>query len=519
MKNYKGILLLVIILVLSLFASTFIFAEETCLDQNTGDNLCEIDPTTGSILTGDGDSLLILENPNNSEVTSKDYICGVYITGIGCPHCAKIDPVLLKDTVDSNPNLVIIEYEVKQKRENTIFALDFDEVYDSGTSIPFLIYDTDNVFYYSEIEDEFINNLNNLKTNNCPLPSSIYSSTPTIFSNLNLNEIQGKFVIWKQGKALERISSSKNISNQTLHSLLDLENIDSILEDLNFTNINENYLPLSGAIKSFDQAIEFDGWRFYFNGECTVKQECNEVVETTNPTDSKVNKEKLSLFKVITLALTDAVNPCAFAVLLMLLLTITTYTSNNKRKILKAGFLFILSIFIMYFLYGLIFISLFKSFSGATSIVAYKIFAVVALILGILQIKDFFDYRPGSIGTEMPMGLRPKVQKLIKKATSPIGAFIVGLFVTVFLLPCTIGPYIVATNSLALIDILKSIPMLLLYNLIFIIPMIAITLIVYFGVSKIQDIGAWKQRNIRYFHLIAGAIIFILGLLMLFGFI
>ena len=83
MKNYKGILLLVIILVLSLFASTFIFAEETCLDQNTGDNLCEIDPTTGSILTGDGDSLLILENPNNSEVTSKDYICCVYITGIG----------------------------------------------------------------------------------------------------------------------------------------------------------------------------------------------------------------------------------------------------------------------------------------------------------------------------------------------------------------------------------------------------------------------------------------------------
>ncbi|MDD3178572.1 MAG: sulfite exporter TauE/SafE family protein, partial [Candidatus ainarchaeum sp.] len=207
----------------------------------------------------------------------------------------------------------------------------------------------------------------------------------------------------------------------------------------------------------------------------------------------------------------------AFAVLLMLLLTITTYSSNNKNKILKSGLLFTLSIFIMYFLYGLIFISLFKSFSGATSIIAYKVFAIIAIILGVLQIKDFFNYKPGTIGTEMPMGLRPKVQKLIKKATSPIGAFVVGLFVTVFLLPCTIGPYVVATNSLALIDILKSIPLLLLYNLIFIIPMIIITLIVYFGISKIQDIGEWKQKNIRYFHLVAGAIILLLGLLMLFG--
>jgi hypothetical protein len=47
--------------------------------------------------------------------------------------------------------------------------------------------------------------------------------------------------------------------------------------------------------------------------------------------------------------------------------------------------------------------------------------------------------------------------------------------------------------------------------------MIVITLLIYFGFKKIQDLGKWKEKNIKYLHLISGAIILILGLLMLFG--
>ena len=141
----------------------------------------------------------------------------------------------------------------------------------------------------------------------------------------------------------------------------------------------------------------------------------------------------------------------------------------------------------------------------------------LAIVLGILNIRDFFKYKPGSLGTEMPMFLRPKVKKIISRVTSPIGAFIVGAFVTIFLLPCTIGPYVICGGILYTLGILKFLPWLVLYNLIFILPMLIITVIVYFGVSKIEDVSDWKDKNIRYLHLISGIIIFFLGLAMVLG--
>ena len=142
---------------------------------------------------------------------------------------------------------------------------------------------------------------------------------------------------------------------------------------------------------------------------------------------------------------------------------------------------------------------------------------LIAIILGILNIKDFIKYKPGGFLTEMPLFLRPKVKKIISGITSPKGAFITGLFVTLFLLPCTIGPYIIAGGILSAIKILKTIPWLILYNLIFVLPMVCIVLLVYLGVSKVEDVSQWKEKNIRYLHLVAGLIMVGLGVGMLFG--
>jgi len=47
--------------------------------------------------------------------------------------------------------------------------------------------------------------------------------------------------------------------------------------------------------------------------------------------------------------------------------------------------------------------------------------------------------------------------------------------------------------------------------------MLVITGIVYFGLSKAQNISDWKDKNIRYLHLVSGLIILFLGIAMLFG--
>lgn len=229
--------------------------------------------------------------------------------------------------------------------------------------------------------------------------------------------------------------------------------------------------------------------------------------------------EQLTIAKILSLAAVDAVNPCALAVLSLMLIAIITYNPKNKKNILLAGSAFIFSVFVMYLFYGMVIIKFFQVVQALTSVrlLLYKILGAAAIILGVLNIKDFFYYKPGSLGTEMPMKLRPKVKKVISGITSPRGAFIVGAFVTVFLLPCTIGPYVIAGGILSAYEILATLPWLLLYNFIFILPMAGITLLVYGGVSKVEDVSEWKDKNIKYLHLMAGTIITLLGAAMLMG--
>ena len=109
------------------------------------------------------------------------------------------------------------------------------------------------------------------------------------------------------------------------------------------------------------------------------------------------------------------------------------------------------------------------------------------------------------------------VKKIISGVTSPKGAFLVGIFVTLFLLPCTIGPYIICCGVLSVKSVFQSFPPLLIYNLIFVLPMLIIVGIVYLGLKQVDDVSLWKEKHINKLHLIAGIIMFILGLAMFLG--
>ncbi|MDD5651315.1 MAG: hypothetical protein PHF86_13025 [Candidatus Nanoarchaeia archaeon] len=229
----------------------------------------------------------------------------------------------------------------------------------------------------------------------------------------------------------------------------------------------------------------------------------------------------LTIPTLVSLALADAVNPCELAILLLVLVNILISDPKNLKKVLYVGLAFIASVFVMYFIYGLVIIQFFKlvTLLSAVRLYVYDAFAVLAIILGILNVKDYLYYKPGSFATEMPMSFRPKAKKLISSITNVKGAILLGAFVTLFLLPCTMGPYIIASGILSFMEILKTIPWLILYNLIFVSPMLLITFFVYFGMSKIEDIQTWKDRNIRKLHLVAGILTIFVGLAILLGWI
>jgi len=144
----------------------------------------------------------------------------------------------------------------------------------------------------------------------------------------------------------------------------------------------------------------------------------------------------------------------------------------------------------------------------------------LAVIIGLANIKDFFWYGGGGFVMEIPRAWRPALKKMLSSVTSPFGAFLMGFAVCLFELPCTGGPYIVILGLLAeRMTMFASIPLLLMYNLFFVLPLIIITFMIYLGFANVEKTTEWKERNIRKLHLIAGLIMFILGVLIVFGFV
>jgi len=222
----------------------------------------------------------------------------------------------------------------------------------------------------------------------------------------------------------------------------------------------------------------------------------------------------LSILTIIGAALVDSINPCAIAVLLILMGALLV--AGDKKKSLKAGLAFTVSIYIAYFLFGL---GLFSAIQiSGLSYWFYKVIGILAIIIGLANIKDFLCYGAGGFVCEIPRGWRPKLKEMLGKVTSPLGAFLMGFVVCLFELPCTGGPYIVILGLLAdRMTMWASIPLLLLYNLVFVLPLVVITLLIYFGFANVEKATKWKDSNLRILHLIAGLVMLVLGILITFG--
>ncbi len=235
------------------------------------------------------------------------------------------------------------------------------------------------------------------------------------------------------------------------------------------------------------------------------------IIGTTSPLEKL---KALSLITIIGAAIVDSVNPCAIAVLLILLGTLLI--SGDKKKALKAGLAFSVSIYIVYFLFGL---GLFSALQiSGLSYWFYKIIGILAILIGLANIKDYFWYGAGGFVMEIPRSWRPTLKKILGSVTTPLGALLTGFVVCLFELPCTGGPYIFILGLLAeRTTQMLAIPILLLYNIFFVLPLIIITLLIYAGFTSVEKTTEWKERNIRRLHLITGIIMLVLGVIVVLG--
>lgn len=230
--------------------------------------------------------------------------------------------------------------------------------------------------------------------------------------------------------------------------------------------------------------------------------------------ESHLDPSRLSFWVITGAALADSLNPCAIVILLLLLGSLTLV--RQAKKVYRTSFAFIISVFTTYFLVGVGLLA-FLRVSGISHLF-YQLIGILAIVIGVLNIKDFLWLNGGGFAIEIPQRWRPSVEKLVRKITSPIGALLTGFVVALFELPCTGGPYIfilglmaeTATQPLAVL-------MLLYYNLIFVLPLIIITILFRFGYSRgIKRVfGPQRKDAKRLLHLLSGILMLILGVVVI----
>jgi len=236
---------------------------------------------------------------------------------------------------------------------------------------------------------------------------------------------------------------------------------------------------------------------------CAPSKEISTSVSSDNP-----NAHKLTLGSIIVAALIDSINPCAFGVLIFLLATLIA-TASSKRA-LKYGLVYSFIIFLVYFSAGLGIMKIISEFSGIMNYIIV-IAGILVFIGGLIEIKDFFWYGKG-ISLRIPLSIKPLIEKITQKGTL-FAVIILGIIVALVELPCTGGIYL-AILSLMHINKTFGIPYLLLYNLIFILPLLAIVLIAYHG-TKTERIQNWIEKNKQLMRLLEGLIMVALAIYLL----
>lgn len=213
----------------------------------------------------------------------------------------------------------------------------------------------------------------------------------------------------------------------------------------------------------------------------------------------------LSLPLVLSAGFIDSINPCAIGVLLILISFLLTVKTSRKR-LLTLGGVYIFAVFLTYFLAGLGLLKLIGHFE-ITHIVK-GLAGGILLIAGVLSFKEVF--KPGTTFLRIPERAKGFLTKWLTKASLP-GTFLAGAIVSGVELPCTGEVYLGILSMLSgAADKAAGLAYLVLYNFIFVLPLILILLLAVFGfrAEKIQEL--FKSRT-RLMRISAGILMLALG--------
>ncbi len=245
--------------------------------------------------------------------------------------------------------------------------------------------------------------------------------------------------------------------------------------------------------------------------------ESDEFCVVSSEATSNMDLKNLSV--VLTLGLIDGINPCAIAVIVFLLGYLITFAGKRSRLWIT-GIIYIVTTFVVYFVIGLVFVKSIEQLLGnqyyaVISLTLNTVLGVILIFAGIINLKDFFWFGKG-LFLGISKGAFPKIQKLAMVASYPLVALL-AVMVTLFEAPCSLPLYLGTSKLIA--DSASSLATtagyLSIYNLMFVVPLIVVLVII--GVtSNMVAVKEFEHRGKRWLKLIMGAILVMLGVILLF---
>ena len=295
----------------------------------------------------------------------------------------------------------------------------------------------------------------------------------------------------------------------------------------------ENYKLFLGLKQKSGSNVEFKVPLFYIKGkflsndgqvEVNLRNFIKDALNSQRVGSSLVPADPVAYFKsfvplsVIIAGLEDGINPCAFTVIVFFI-SFLAAQGYRKRELFFIGSAFILSVFLTYLGIGLGIFNFFYRFRGlwAVTHLLNIIIGLASILFGIFAIYDFIKFKKtGStdeLVLQLPKPIKDRIHKVVgffyRKSTqekqqsfSPkLGKLIASAFITGFLVSlleavCTGQVYLptIAFVLKASSFKLQALGYLLLYNIMFIVPLIVIFVFALMGTTSTQFSGFLKKH-------------------------
>ena len=222
---------------------------------------------------------------------------------------------------------------------------------------------------------------------------------------------------------------------------------------------------------------------------------------------------------VVAAALVDAINPCAFTLLLIFIASVTAFLQTIQGKSLQEtrsvlyryGAVYIGAIFFTYLILGLGFLKVSSFFAG--NHLGSRLAALVAVLLGLWMVKDALLPELG-LRLQAPKRVGVWVQQLARQASM---SAMVGLGVLVGLctVPCSGAVYLSVLAMLSLqATFLRAFAYLILYNALFVLPL-GVILVAASARPTLNRLARWNLHHREGLRLGMGLGVCALGLIIL----